>query len=1848
MAENQIGIKLSLQGAQEVNSGLDSVNRGFTSAARGVRSISEQLDTAKAALIGYLTVGKAIESGQWIVKQASDLRQLQDRIKAVSTSVGEAQSTMAALFAQSNRWGSDVAEAANAFARLNPALRSMGLGAQDTIHMLDGISASLRLSGATTAETSSVLMQFAQAMGSGRVSGDEFRSMMENAQPLMRAVADQLGVSTGGLRDMAEQGKLTASVFANAMIPAIDGLTRKAQDIAPTMGQAVQALKNNALKDFGREFESSATAAANAVQYMADHTVEAAAAAHALMNTLEKIATKAAVAFSVGGVVAFGAGIGAAAAAAGTLATGLAAVNTLTIALTAGAVLGKLEKLSTFGKAGLLGAVFFGTYEATAWAMEATGAVEHVSRALEPLFVMFDKLMGISHVVAAADGAAAAVAAGASGVAPQRRASSAGQYDTLTKDLKYSEKIRQDYYTKLLNLEQSYADKAAELAGKPDALVKFQAQHNKDLQALLLERKQALEGAPDVKAAQDNAKQQLDIQLAGYERASKAFDDYQKSQQKALDTAHAMGLSSDEEFIRSREKLSLGINQGQQQLVEQEMAAVRKSGLPLKERIGQEQKFTTELHKLKGEQVQIVQDAQAAMEIADQKAYRAALESNAKTVEEAQDRARQLQDQLKVQQQATAEIGLNAVEVANLRNETAILAAVEKERLATLMENASPELAQAYRDQAQAMRQIAQEAVKGANKSAAVEAAQKAAQEWQKTAEKINDSITDALLRGFESGKDFAANLRDTVVNMFKTLVLRPVVSAVVNPVAQGITGVLGMSGAANAAGTIGAGNTVGMLTLGGSTIAAIGSSVATGISAGLAGTSLAGATAAYSAAGMTGVAGGLSAGSAIGSGLAAIGPVGWAALAAIAVSQLIKGNGGTPTSGTGEASATFDSLGRRIDTTTIDAWGGLSKTADKAINEFQKSYAAAAKSLGAGLVNTTFSFGSNTGKDGQGNNFALGVRAGASSFSTGGEQVYSDAAFSLAASRAVFAALQGSDLPAYLAKVFNGLTAGELSQDQITNTLAYAQTLKQVRDGLLETREPLQILKDNVAEGIAALGTSSETFKTDFVAAIDGGITPEKLAQWQGLQSAMTELAAASGKAADAVKDVGRSIADIANERQRLQDQLDELTLSSTELLAKQRNAIDASNRALFDQVQVAQTLRDELNQRNDLELQLLQLQGNTTELRRRELQAIAPANQGLQESIYALQDAKAAQDAYNTALANAQSRMSAASSALESAQNAVDAIRSTGTDQYLSALDKVAQAQDAIAQAAQSAAQKMVQLGQSLRDFVTREVLSNAVGTPSIAAANASFARTLAQAKGGNADAIAELESKGRIAIDAARAGSTSSAQFQAIRNAVLQGVSGVAATLPNATQAQGADLQQRLIDAQTDLAEALRVANAIGAPLQRQQADLIAKFGTAQSALASAQAEYAAASAVLEAIKTNTAQTAANVLDLNGNLVVQLHASAQSEITKLIKVIGDDTGLAPDLKALALMGTESVSKTIDLIATADITPDLKALALASSSAVVKTIGVVVSSSLSGDDKALALMVSDSVAKNIALAATSNLAPDLKTLALLENGSIAKYISLVANSSLSPDDKNLALMASSSVVKTIGAALGSLDATALSIALAQSDTLTRTISAVGGTLTADQRTVLQALTGASSVSVNVSGTTTANVMFDPADPIRSVWTAIQNSSAANAAYAYGIHSAISWIGSMVSNMLNHVNTVQVVFNRGDGKVYAKGGVFTNRVVDQPTTFDQGLMGEAGPEAIMPLRRGPDGSLGVVAAIDYRQFGRGNDALVAEIRTLREENRAQASAIVNLNQRMTKIFERWDGNGLPTERVEA
>lgn len=91
---------------------------------------------------------------------------------------------------------------------------------------------------------------------------------------------------------------------------------------------------------------------------------------------------------------------------------------------------------------------------------------------------------------------------------------------------------------------------------------------------------------------------------------------------------------------------------------------------------------------------------------------------------------------------------------------------------------------------------------------------------------------------------------------------------------------------------------------------------------------------------------------------------------------------------------------------------------------------------------------------------------------------------------------------------------------------------------------------------------------------------------------------------------------------------------------------------------------------------------------------------------------------------------------------------------------------------------------------------------------------------------------------------------------------------------------------------------------------------------------------------------------------------------------------------------------------------------------------------------------------------------------------------------------------------------------------------------------------------------------------------------------------------SVISGIGGLFGGGGLGSATAANVAAAGSGLMFfANGGAFSNGVVDSPVAFPVGVMGEAGPEAIMPLQRGADGSLGIRAQLPNIQAGPAADA---------------------------------------------
>lgn len=129
----------------------------------------------------------------------------------------------------------DLGATVSLYSRLRTARKD--LDDATTTQILDAWSKTLVISGANATEAASATLQFAQAMGSGRLQGAELTAVLENNSRASRLIAEGMGVSIGALKKLGEQGDLTTDklieIFTNA--GALDAEFGK---MAMTVGQA--------------------------------------------------------------------------------------------------------------------------------------------------------------------------------------------------------------------------------------------------------------------------------------------------------------------------------------------------------------------------------------------------------------------------------------------------------------------------------------------------------------------------------------------------------------------------------------------------------------------------------------------------------------------------------------------------------------------------------------------------------------------------------------------------------------------------------------------------------------------------------------------------------------------------------------------------------------------------------------------------------------------------------------------------------------------------------------------------------------------------------------------------------------------------------------------------------------------------------------------------------------------------------------------------------------------------------------------------------------------------------------------------------------------------------------------------------------------------------------------------------------------------------------------------------------------------------------------------------------------------------------------------------------------------
>ncbi len=252
---------------------------------RALAEVTDQINTAKSSALNMAGAFAGAFATGHLISLADEWNSVNARLKQASQSSDDFQVSQRELMAISQRTGTAFSDNASLFARSAASMREYGYSSEEVLKVTEAISTGLKLSGASTAEASSVITQFSQALAQGVLRGEEFNSVNENGDRVIRALAAGMGVARKDLKAMADNGKLTADKVVPALISQLGALRDEYAAMPDTVSSSATKVENAFMAWVGGANEASGVTKTltGVLNGVADNIDTVAAAAGALV-----------------------------------------------------------------------------------------------------------------------------------------------------------------------------------------------------------------------------------------------------------------------------------------------------------------------------------------------------------------------------------------------------------------------------------------------------------------------------------------------------------------------------------------------------------------------------------------------------------------------------------------------------------------------------------------------------------------------------------------------------------------------------------------------------------------------------------------------------------------------------------------------------------------------------------------------------------------------------------------------------------------------------------------------------------------------------------------------------------------------------------------------------------------------------------------------------------------------------------------------------------------------------------------------------------------------------------------------------------------------------------------------------------------------------------------------------------------------------------------------------------------------------------------------------------------------------------------------------------------------------
>lgn len=241
--------------------GLADVGRSASGASGQVQTLGSRLREVQnrlSSLHGLIAGGMFVGAGLSIAKTADHMQELNSQVKLVTASHEEYVAVNERLHQMANKNLTDISATTGLYTNSARALSNLGKSQEEILKFTNAVSLAMGVGGKSASEQASAILQLGQAMQSGVLQGDEFRSLAENAPIILDLVAEKLGKTRAELRELASEGALTSKVIYNALADAIPTLQAMFDKMPVTMSQSFGVLRNN-YKKFVGDFVNDTT-----------------------------------------------------------------------------------------------------------------------------------------------------------------------------------------------------------------------------------------------------------------------------------------------------------------------------------------------------------------------------------------------------------------------------------------------------------------------------------------------------------------------------------------------------------------------------------------------------------------------------------------------------------------------------------------------------------------------------------------------------------------------------------------------------------------------------------------------------------------------------------------------------------------------------------------------------------------------------------------------------------------------------------------------------------------------------------------------------------------------------------------------------------------------------------------------------------------------------------------------------------------------------------------------------------------------------------------------------------------------------------------------------------------------------------------------------------------------------------------------------------------------------------------------------------------------------------------------------------------------------------------------------